>query len=56
MEKYGVVTDDDLKKHGDEGKPRCPKCGATLISSNPDICPKCGSQPMEREDGEKHEG
>lgn len=53
MEKYGVVTDDGLKKHGSEGRNHCPKCGSALVSSNPDICPKCGSQPMEHGDGEE---
>lgn len=56
MEKYGVVTDDGLTKHGERGDRRCPSCGAKLVTLKPAICPNCGSLPMERDDGKKEEG
>jgi hypothetical protein len=49
MEKYGVVTNDELTKTGAAGEKTCPECGSELISSQPRICPKCGSKPMEKE-------
>lgn len=51
MEKYAVVTDKELKKQGEHGPPKCPRCSAELISEDPAICPNCGSKPMEQKDG-----
>lgn len=46
MEKYGVDTKGPKEKTA--GKVyTCPKCGLVLISTNPRVCPKCGSEPFE---------
>jgi C4-type Zn-finger protein len=51
MEKHGVVTDDSLEKKGtaDDGKVRCPVCGAECdTSGTAPKCPTHGTEPFEK--------
>jgi len=52
MEKYGYVPNDELEKKSGVDNNKCPKCGAELSSTSPPVCPNCGSQPLEKKDGE----
>lgn len=48
MEKYGVKTENELTKKGSPyGNNSCPLCGSELAATNPPVCPKCGSEPLE---------
>jgi uncharacterized Zn finger protein (UPF0148 family) len=51
MDKYSVVTDDELTKEGQEGGAKCPSCGSDKVdySANVPVCPNCGTKPWERE-------
>jgi len=50
MEKYSVVTDDELTKEGQEGAAKCPSCGSDQVdyTGNVPVCPNCGTEPWER--------
>ena len=50
MEKYGVDESVDQKKLEKQASEGCPNCGAKLAKhGNVLICPKCGSEPFEKE-------
>lgn len=54
MDKYGYEAEKKNEKTAAEtGK--CPVCGSEL-NGNPPVCPKCGSEPFERRDGEPGKG
>jgi len=53
MEKYGVVTNEELvKAASQEGQP-CPECGSTKVDYTglTPLCPKCGTKPWEKKPG-----
>lgn len=56
MEKYGYEKDkDDPTVKTASQKGRCPKCGER-VSGSPPICPKCGSEPFEKQERVDGEG
>jgi len=49
MEKYAVVTDEELIKSASVKQQGCPSCGSTFVnySGSTPHCPKCGTEPWE---------
>lgn len=52
MDKYSVVTDEELEKTSGPGGGKlatCPKCGRALDpNANVPHCPGCGTEPFEK--------
>lgn len=50
MDKYAVVTDDEMMKTAMQGTRPCPSCGSRSVNYRglTPHCPNCGTQPWER--------
>lgn len=50
MDKYAVVTDDEMMKTAMRGTSPCPSCGSRSVNYRglTPHCPNCGTQPWER--------
>ena len=50
MDKYGVVTDEEMNKTASKKGDPCPQCGSTDVDYTGMIphCPRCGTEPWEK--------
>lgn len=57
MDKYAVVTDDEMLKTAMKGASPCPSCGSRSVNHRgvTPHCPNCGTKPWERH-AKKEEG
>ena len=51
MEKYGVVTDEEMNKTASKKGDPCPQCGGTNVDYSGMVphCPRCGTEPWEKQ-------